>query len=153
MNPLQEPAEVSRREVLQQSLGLAGLSSLCCTTPEVPAGSFHFEALTLVIDLGAVPELRRTGSAAAIVDAAREVNILVACTEKRRYVALDRSCTHGGAQCAYDHRRRTVRCTSLNHAEYQLDGTLLHGRTHGDLRAYETRCSGSRLEIRLARRP
>ena len=138
--------------MLRGSLGFAGLSPLCCTTPEVPPGSFHFEALTLVVDLDAAPELRRAGSAAAIVDPARDVNILVACTEKHRYVALDRTCTHGGAQCAYNHRRRTLQCTSVNHAEYDLDGTLLHGRTHGDLRAYQASCSGSRLEIRLVAR-
>ena len=148
----QGPGGISRRDVLLQSLGLAGLPPLCCATPEVAPGGFHFEALTLVVDLDAVPELRRVGAAAAIVDAAREVNLLVACTATRRYVALDRSCTHGGAQCAYDHRRHTLRCTSLNHAEYALDGTLLHGRTHGDLRAYDARCRGARLEIRLVKR-
>jgi nitrite reductase/ring-hydroxylating ferredoxin subunit len=152
MSTRQPVADVSRRDVLLQSLALAGLPPPCCTTPTVPAGSFHFEAVTLVVDLEAAPELRRVGSAAAIVDAAREVNLLVACTERRRYVALDRSCTHGGAQCAYNHRRRTLQCTSLNHAEYALDGALLHGRSHGNLRTYETRCAGSRLEIRLVKR-
>ncbi len=141
--------EISRRDVLRGSLGLAGLSSLCSSTPEASPGSFHFEGTTLVVELGRVPELHRVGSAAAIVDAARGVNILIARPEERRYVALDRSCTHNYAQCAYNHRRRTLQCTSLNHAEYSLDGTLLHGRTHGNLRAYETRRSGSRLLVRL----
>lgn len=143
---------IARRDVLLQSLGLAGLPSLCCSTPELAPGSFRFEALTLVVDLDAVPELHLAGSAGAIVDAARAVDILVACTGPRHYAALDRTCTHGGARCTYNHRRRTLRCTSLNHAEYALDGTLLHGRTHGNLRAYETRCSGARLEIRLVKR-
>jgi nitrite reductase/ring-hydroxylating ferredoxin subunit len=144
-----EPVDMTRRDVLRGSLGLAGLSPLCCSTPEVSPESVHFEGLTLIVDLNGAPELRRVGSAGAIVDAGRDVNILVACTEKGRYVVLDRTCTHGGAQCAYNHERRTLQCTSLNHAEYGLDGTLLHGRTHGNLRAYETRRSASRLEIRL----
>ena len=57
--------------------------------------------------------------------------------------------THGGAQCTYNHKRRSLQCTSLNHAEYDLRGTLLHGRTHGNLRAYEVRRDGSVLQIRL----
>jgi len=150
--PGSEPSEISRRDVLRGSLGLAGVAPLCCTTPVVPPGSVRFEGLTLVVDLGTAPELRRVGSAAAVVDAARDVNILVACAEEGRYVALDRSCTHGGAQCAYNHRRRTLQCTSLNHAEFALDGTLLHGRTHGSLRSYPTRVAGARLEIVLGRR-
>jgi nitrite reductase/ring-hydroxylating ferredoxin subunit len=140
---------LSRREVLRQSLGLAGLPPPCCTTPELPPGDARFEGTLLVIDLGRARGLRRVGSARAIVDAARGVNILVACTDEGSYAALDRTCTHGGAMCAYNHRRRTLQCTSLNHAEFDLHGTLLHGRTHGNLRAYETRCRGSRLEIAL----
>lgn len=142
----------SRREVLGASLGLAGLAPLCCSTPELAPESLRFEGEVVVIDLERAPELRRVGAAAAIVHSARGINILVACTERHRYAALDRTCTHGGAQCAYNHARRTLQCTSLNHAEYRLDGTLLHGRTHGNLRAYETRCARSMVEIQLGPR-
>jgi nitrite reductase/ring-hydroxylating ferredoxin subunit len=103
----------------------------------------------LVLDLDRARELQRVGSALAVVDGGRGVNVIVACTGRGRYAALDRTCTHGGAMCAYEHDRRSLRCTSLNHAEYALDGTLLHGRSHGNLRAYEARRRGSRLEIAL----
>ena len=149
---LDEPQGISRRDVLRGSLGLAGLSSLCCSTPELAPECFRFEGATVVVDLGRASERLAVGSAVAIVDLSREVYILVACPEKGRYVALDRSCTHNYAQCAYNHRRRTLQCTSLNHAEYGLDGTLLHGRTHGNLRAYDTVRSGSQLVIRLGPR-
>lgn len=148
----EDATALSRREVLSASLGLAGLAPLCCSTPELPPQSFHFEGQLVVIDLERARELRRVGAAAAIVHGPRGVNVLVACTERGRYAALDRTCTHGGAQCAYNHSRRTLQCTSLNHAEYRLDGTLLHGRTHGNLKAYETRCTRSRVEIRLGPR-
>lgn len=150
--PSEPEIDLSRRDLLEGTLALTVLPSLCCVSPQLSPSSVHFEGLTLVVDLARAPELKRVGSAAAVVDSARDVNILVARTSERDFAALDRTCTHGGAQCAYQHERRTVRCTSLNHAEYALDGTLLHGRTHGDLRAYETRCSGARLEIRLGTR-
>jgi nitrite reductase/ring-hydroxylating ferredoxin subunit len=104
-----------------------------------------------MLDLEQVPGLRAAGSAGAVVDASRKLNLVVARTGKDSFVALDRTCTHGGAQLTYNHKRRTLQCTSLNHAEYALDGTLLHGRTHGNLRAYEVRRVGTRLAIRLAR--
>ena len=66
---------------------------------------------------------------------------------KGRFAVLDRTRTHGGAMCAYNHKRQSLRCTSLNHAEYDLHGTLLHGRTHGNLREYVARVRGDRLEI------
>jgi nitrite reductase/ring-hydroxylating ferredoxin subunit len=141
----------ARRDVLRGSLGLVGLGPLCCTTPEIDLASVRFDDRRLVVELEKAPELRRPGAAGAIVDTSRGVNILVARVSERRFVALDRSCTHGGAQCAYNHARRTLQCTSLNHAEYDLAGTLLHGRTHGNLRAHRVRLRGSRLEIAIGR--
>lgn len=140
---------VDRRTFLQSSVLFGGVAPLCCTTPAAPPESVGFEGATLVLDLRRIPDLREVGSACAVVDAGRGVNIIVARSDARHYVALDRSCTHGGAQCAYVHRRRRLRCTSLNHAEYELDGTLLHGRTHGNLRAYSVRLDGARLRIAL----
>ena len=140
---------VDRRTFLQSSVLLGGVAPLCCTTPAAPPESVSFEGATLVLDLRRIPDLRAVGSACAVFDAARKVNVIVARPEARRYVAIDRSCTHGGAQCAYVHRRRRLRCTSVNHAEFELDGTLLHGRTHGNLRAYPVRLDGTRLRIAL----
>ena len=140
---------LDRRRLLQGTLALTGLPGLCCRTPEVPPASVAHEGASIIIDLQKAPELRRTGTARALVDIGRKVNIVVVHPSRQRYVALDRSCTHGGAQVTYNHRRRTVQCTSVNHAEYDLAGTLLHGRTHGNLRAYPVRLAGSRLEIVL----
>jgi nitrite reductase/ring-hydroxylating ferredoxin subunit len=143
---------VGRRQFLEDSMMMAGVAPLCCSTPAAPAESIRFEGSTLVLDLGKIPGLRATGSACAVVDEGRKLNLIVARPEARRFVALDRTCTHGGASCTYMHKRRTLRCTSLNHAEYSLDGTLLHGRTHGNLRAYRLRLNGPRLEIDLEKK-
>jgi len=141
-----------RRELLRQSLGLVGVAPLCCFTPEVPLDCISYEGSTLIIDLTRASLLRPVGAAGVVVDSRRSLNIIVAHTDRKRFVALDRTCTHGGAQCAYIHRSRTLQCTSLNHAEYDLDGVLLHGRTHGNLRAYRTRSRGPRLEIELEKK-
>ncbi len=138
---------LARRDLLGGSLGLAGIAPLCCSSPELSGGSLLFEGARLKIDLRRAPELERPGMAAAVVDAGRKLNLIVARVDKREFIVLDRTCTHGGAMCTYNHRRKTLRCTSLNHAEYDLRGALLHGRSHGNLRRYETRLSGSELEV------
>ena len=143
---------VDRRRFLQSSMLFGGIVPLCCTTPAAPPGSVRFEGSTLVLDLMQIPDLGEVGSACAVVDEGRKLNLIVARPEARRFVALDRTCTHGGASCTYMHKRRSLRCTSLNHAEYSLDGTLLHGRTHGNLRAYRLRLNGPRLEIDLEKK-
>jgi nitrite reductase/ring-hydroxylating ferredoxin subunit len=139
----------TRRELIQGSLMLAGIPPFCCVTPEVPRDSVGGDDATLVIDLNKAPVLGPAGSAGAVVDTSRKLNIIVVHTGRRNFIALDRFCTHGGAPCTYNHRRRSVQCTSLNHAEYDLNGTLLHGRTHGNLRAFRVHVAGARLEISL----
>jgi nitrite reductase/ring-hydroxylating ferredoxin subunit len=146
---LEHAGGLNRRELIHGSMMLAGVTPLCCTTAEVPRESIGYTGSKLVIDLTKVSGLRKPGSARAVVDASRKLNIIVVHIDRQRYAALDRSCTHGGAQCTYNHKRRSLRCTSLNHAEFDLEGTLLHGRTHGNLRAYDVRLTGTRLEISL----
>lgn len=140
-------AGLARRDLLRGSLGLAGIAPLCCSSPELPGGSLRFEGTRLKINLRRAPELERPGMAAAVVDAGRKLNLIVVRVDKREFIALDRTCTHGGAMCTYNHPRKTLRCTSLNHAEYDLSGILLHGRSHGNLRRYETRLNDSELEV------
>jgi hypothetical protein len=40
----------------------------------------------------------------------------------------------------------------LNHAEYTLEGKLLHGRTHGNLRSYAVKERAGWLEIELEKK-
>ena len=138
-----------RRDFLRSGLGLTGVYPLCCLSPELPPSAVLWEKDRLLLDLTAAAPLKRIGSAASVADPARKVNLLVIRSGKNQFAALDRTCTHGGAMCAYQHRTRTLRCTSLNHAEYDLQGTLLHGRTHGNLRSYPVRRKGKTLEILL----
>ncbi len=140
---------LSRRELLLGSAALWEIFPQCCYTPVLRDESVDFEARSFSIDLQKAVELRQVGSAAAVISRERDLNIIVIRAGKHKFVALDRSCTHNGAQCTYDRKRRTVRCTSLNHAEFDLKGTLLHGRTHGNLRAYTVRLKGSTLQVQL----
>ena len=143
---------MERRHFLQGALAVTGIPPLCCTSQALPAACLVFEPGRITVELARVPELRRTGAAFRVVDESRKINLLLIHAGHGRYVAMDRACTHGGAQCTYNPKRHTIQCTSLNHAEYDLQGTLLHGRTHGNLRTYETKSSSSTVEITLESR-
>ena len=142
--------ELDRRLFLTSAAALTGLPPLCCTTQPLPDESVCFSGEAITVDLTRAPGLRKNGAAFRIVNEERKINLILIHAGGGEYVTLDRSCTHGGAQCTYNPKRHTLQCTSLNHAEYDLRGTLLHGRTHGNLRRYETHVSGLRLEIRSA---
>jgi nitrite reductase/ring-hydroxylating ferredoxin subunit len=143
------PQEIERRRFLRGALAVTGMPPLCCMTPALPRNAITISGGLITVDVRNIPELRRTGAAFSLVDEGRGINLILIHQERGKYVAMDRSCTHGGAQCTYNPKRRTLQCTSLNHAEYDLRGTLLHGRTHGNLRTYQTVTSGSTIEITL----
>jgi len=142
-------SEIGRRNLLQAVTAMAGAPPWCCKTPSLPAASLSFVPGKVIVNLALVPDLRRPGVAFSVVDETRKINLVLIHAERGRYVAIDRTCTHGGAQCTYNPKRQTLQCTSLNHAEYDLQGALLHGRKHGNLRTYKTGKSGATIVISL----
>lgn len=143
---------MQRRQFLLGALAVPGFPPLCCTTRALPPASIAFDSGKVTVSLSRVPQLRRPGAAFSLVDEGRKLNLILVHVSRGHYVSMDRSCTHGGAQCTFNSQRHTLQCTSLNHAEYDLRGTLLHGRTHGNLRTYETKASGPTVEIWLERK-
>jgi nitrite reductase/ring-hydroxylating ferredoxin subunit len=105
---------------LHGALAFSGVPPLCCTTRGLPPESVSFEPGKITVTLDRIPELRRPGAAFSIVTEIRKINLILIHAGRGQYVTLDRSCTHGGAQCTYNAKRRTLQCTSLNHAEYDL---------------------------------
>jgi nitrite reductase/ring-hydroxylating ferredoxin subunit len=142
-------SEIERRRLLQALTAMVGIPPWCCRTPSVPAAGVAFAPGKVIVNLALVPDLRKPGSAFSVVDEGRKINLVLIHVERGRYAAMDRTCTHGGAMCTYNPKRRTLQCTSVNHAEYDLRGALLHGRTHGDLRTYKTEESGGAIAISL----
>src|SRR6478672_7489430 len=92
-------SEIERRQFFQAALVVAGFPPLCCTTPALPPAGIAFDPKKITVDLSRVPQLRRTGAAFSIVDDHRKLNLILIHARRGFYVAMDRSCTHGGAQC------------------------------------------------------
>jgi Rieske Fe-S protein len=131
---------------------MAGGHAACCTTPEAPSASFRIEEGFILLDIGKVPSLGRKGGAAKVVDIDRGVNLIVVEPEKGRFAALERSCTHGGAQVVYNGLNRTVQCTSWGHAEFALDGRVLGGSAKKPLPTHEVKLEGKLLRISVEAR-
>ena len=140
---------LSRRDLLESPMLLVGAPSLCCSVAEVPPAAVVRSGETVVIDLARTPELRRAGTAARIDDPAGKRNVIVLHASRGRFVALDRTCTHGGGPIAWNPGKKTVQCTCWGHSEFALDGAILGGPAKKPLPVYPTRLEGDRLEIRL----
>ncbi len=137
----------SRRDMVRTPLVLAGVPLLCCETPDVPPASIEYADGSVTIDLRRAPGLASPGVAGKIVDRERKWNIIVTQPEKGRFVVLDRQCTHGGGQVAYNRNRRTVQCTCWGHSEFNLSGAVVGGPAKRPLRVYVTRVAAGKLEI------
>ncbi len=133
--------------MVRAPLLLAGVPLLCCDTPDIPPASIAYAPGSITIDLRQAPGLARPGLAAKIVDPQRKLNIIVTRPEKNRFVVLDRQCTHGGGQVAYNRTRRTVQCTCWGHSEFALAGAVIQGPAKRPLRVYQTRLADGKLEI------
>jgi nitrite reductase/ring-hydroxylating ferredoxin subunit len=138
---------LSRRDVLHGSVASA---VLCCKTEELPTASFRVADGKVEINLKNAGALAKPGGAAKVVDIDRNVNLIVVQSRKGQFAALERSCTHGGAQVVYNSRNGTVQCTSWGHSEFALDGQVLGGSARKPLPAHVVRRVGDRLEITLA---
>lgn len=130
---------MSRRELM------AGLGGACCTTEEAASGSFHIEGNLLTVDLRHIPP----DGAVKIIRPDIGLNLIIIRSRRGHYAALDRSCTHGGAQVTWNKRNRTVQCTSWGHSEFALDGKVLGGSARRPLRSYPVVVDRGKLVVRL----
>jgi len=131
---------------------LAGASHDCCTPAEAPAGAVRIEAGLVTIDLARTPALARAGGAIRVVDAARQLQILVARPGRDEFAALDQKCTHGGGALTYVHRHRHLYCTCWGHAIFALDGSVIRWPNREKprpLRAHAVERKGNLLTVRV----
>ena len=141
---------MSRRDLMGSSLAMAGLPGLCCTSEEASPASFAMTGATLTIDLLLARPLAKPGGAIKVVDRSRNLNLIVVQSEKGTFDALERSCTHAGAQVVYNRRNKTVQCTSWGHSEFSLNGAVLGGSAKRPLRTYPAERVGNLLRIDLS---
>jgi nitrite reductase/ring-hydroxylating ferredoxin subunit len=153
-------SQSSRREWLETTalLGsmpcacLAKASNDCCTVQEIPREAVRIEPDLVTIQLDRAPLLHRTGSAAKIIEPARNLQIIVARPRKDLFIAVDQKCTHGGGALTYVDRRKHLYCTCWGHALFALDGTVLrwpNKQPPRPLRAHTVRRIRNLLEIRV----
>lgn len=154
----QNMEHVTRRALLQSTAALAGAPCVClaaasrdcCVVPDAPAAGVRIQAGAVTIDLNQTPQLRTTGAAVKIVDAERQLRLIIARPAKDHFVALDQKCTHGGGALTYVHKRRELYCTCWGHAKFALDGAVLrwpNKQTPRPLRAYRVERKANLLEI------
>ena len=138
--------------LLSVTLLLQGCATLRYTPqePVVPKTAYALTDSTEVrVDLSQVPSLQQVGGAATIIDDRLPRHLLIAQTSEGMYVAAAAHCTHGGRALAYEHEDQQLRCSSLGHSKFRLDGSVIGGPAKGPVPLYRVSVVDGQLAIDL----
>jgi nitrite reductase/ring-hydroxylating ferredoxin subunit len=151
---------LTRRELLQASALFVGASCLCrqlqaapaprascCFTPEVEPQSVSIGDEIITIDLAKASSLAEIPSAAYIVAADSQIQIIVVRRAKSDYVAVSRLCTHASQVISYVRKRGLLQCNGFNHSLFDLHGRVVKGPAESPLKVYPVELAGTILKI------
>jgi len=118
--------------------------------PEVPASAYTIGNDEIIrIDLNKVKSLSEVGGSALLIDENLTNFLLIAHTAKDDYIVASSHCTHRGMALGYNHEQKTFRCSSLGHAKFKLDGTVISGPAKKPLKIYVSNVANDTLAIDL----
>jgi nitrite reductase/ring-hydroxylating ferredoxin subunit len=116
---------------------------------QVDSSAYSVEDNTIRVMLDKVPELSPVGGAAAIVNDASEVYLIIASTAENEYTVVSSQCTHRERPLVYDHEANLFRCASRKTA-YRPDGSIVKGPVEIPLRVYRWQLHEGCLVIDLS---
>ena len=128
---------------------LCGLSICRSKTPKAAAAAVTLAQGTVKFELAKAPELETAGGSVRILHDGLLEPILVARTSEDTYVATSMKCTHFGMPLGYDHASGKLRCASLGHSLFSLDGKVAKGPAEQALKVYPSALKDGVLEITL----
>jgi Rieske Fe-S protein len=124
---------------------IAGTSNMAVVPPE----AFRSTGSKVVIDLSNVPALGVTGGAAKLEIAGTHKKICVVRAGDDNFAAFVNRCAHLGRELEYRDDDKRLRCASIGHSEYDLDGRSVKGPAKGNLTKLAVSRNGDFLEIAL----
>jgi nitrite reductase/ring-hydroxylating ferredoxin subunit len=119
-----------------------------CETPELAPDKWRIEGDTIRIDLSETPQLTADGGAVYLNGKELPYPVLVF-KQDSSYLAVSNRCTHMGRKIDPVPGKPELRCCSVSHSRYDLNGNVISGPASGSLDRYEVILSGEALEIRL----
>jgi Rieske Fe-S protein len=155
--------KITRRQFVSRGIEAAGLVGACgcglsgCATftkvghtPAIEPAAYALGPVgTLTVSLDKTPTLASAGSAVKITDPALPEPLILVHVEEERYVAASLRCTHRGVELEYRGEEQTLRCASLGHSEYALDGQRLGGPASRPIKTYPVSVASGVLTVSL----
>ncbi len=126
---------------------MCGLSGCGSDTPKAVKTSIRNEDGKIHLDLAKVPELKEVGASVRLTGDGVPTPLVVIRTTQNEYTVVSAKCTHFGRTVDYNHETGILRCVSIGHSQFTLDGKVLKGPAKKPLKCYETTLSKGELII------
>ncbi len=145
-----EQEHVSRRDMLQVGLAVAGLACGGCAWLGSRAADVTIESVGGVIDLGKdrSSELLRSQGSLFVQPGANAAKILVVHSLDGSLYAVSSVCTHKGCDVLYDRDLGHLRCP-CHGSQYGLDGHNIKGPAKRPLKPYNVAVRNGHVLIEL----
>jgi nitrite reductase/ring-hydroxylating ferredoxin subunit len=119
----------------------------CCFTPHIEPESLRFEGSQLLVDLKTAKALASIPSAAYVVDAERDLQMIILRLGRRRFAAFSRLCTHASQVISFVQERGLLQCNNYNHSTFDLEGQVYKGPADKPLARYPVHLQDGVLRI------
>lgn len=124
------------------------LAGICKTSP-LGNQYWTLENSRITVELRGIPELKETGGAVYLSGNGLSKAILIMKDSDGNYLCIENKCTHMGRKLDPDSTGSALRCCSVSHSTFGLDGRKLSGPAKGPLKIFPHREDGGKLYIEL----
>ncbi|KTB48047.1 Rieske (2Fe-2S) protein [Dehalogenimonas alkenigignens] len=120
-----------------------------CETKPLAEAAWERRDGKVTIDLKAAPQLAAKGGGVYLRGKGLTKPVLVVRGDDNKLYAYENSCTHGHRKIDPVPGEGKLKCCSVNHSTFSYDGKPLSGPAKHDIKRYEVRENGGRLEIKI----
>ncbi len=120
-----------------------------CETKPLSTNLWSLKGNKVKVKLSQVPEPLPKGDAVYLKGGGLPKPVLLLRTEDDRYLAFEDRCTHFGRKLDPVPGEAKLRCCSLFHSTYDLDGKNISGAAKNPLKCYTVEQSNGDLQITL----
>jgi nitrite reductase/ring-hydroxylating ferredoxin subunit len=118
---------------------------------EAPAESIVSRNTEIVLDAQLIPELTEPGGSikfTVMQSPLTPLKIQVSRLNNGELIAYRNHCAHGGRELEYISKKNIIRCVSMGHSKYSLEGKPI-GHSNGPITIYPVRREEKKLRIRI----
>ncbi len=122
------------------------VAGICQTRPASPE-SWRLDGNKATVRVGEVPELQSTGGAVYLKGKGLKIPVLIVRDEDNNYRCFSNQCTHFGRKLDPVPGKSVLRCCSVNHSTFDLQGAKLTGPAKKPIQVYPAELEDGNLVI------